>query len=82
MPVEVIIIDSSEQEEQIEELGATVAREYALRSAEKAALAELPLDAEILDRRVDYLDDGSGEIERVKLTVEVLENIATFKEAS
>lgn len=82
LPVEVIIIDSSEQKEQIEELGATVAREYALRSAEKAALAELPLDAEILDRRVDYLDDGSGEIERVKLTVEVLENIATFKEAS
>lgn len=80
LPVEVVIIDYAEQQEQIREIEPEQAWDFAQERARQAALRELPLDGEILDTQILRLPD-EGETKRVKITLEVLEDIAVFKSA-
>lgn len=78
LPVEVIVVKYKEQVENINDIGEEAAWDYARQAAEKAALREVPFKSEILDTKIIPFED-TGNTKRVKVVVEVLEDIALFQ---
>lgn len=78
LPVELIIVNYREQTEHVYDVGEEAAWDFARQAAEKAALRDIPLDGEVLDTKIIPFEDN-GNTKRVKVLVEVLEDIAFYQ---